>query len=258
MIQLPTLEFHAADNCQNRCEACNHGAPFLAPSYYTPKELERDLARVKPYLHAAKLWALGGEPLLNPEIDDVLLVMAASGVADRIGILTNGRLLGEMTDTFWQRVKEVTVSVYPNLPAHSLDQPAAKAREHGVMFVTNVFTSFYRTLRRRPLEYGETLALWGRCPFKSQCRMLDHGKMRLCPQSFAIGKVRAAEPGWGSFTLYPEHQEFSEEYLARNLNREEPLPTCAWCNFDHEQPWGQADNYQDWLERSYVDGNAHS
>ena len=254
MIQLPTLEFHSADHCQNRCISCNHGAPFLAPAYYTPEELERDLARVRPYLHATKLWALGGEPLLNPEIEALLEVMAASGVADRIGILTNGRLLPKMGDGFWARVKEVTVSVYPNLPSGVVEEAAAKAREHGVNFVTNVFTSFYQTLRRRPLDYGETVALWGRCPFKAQCRMLDHGQMRLCPQSFAIGKVRAAEPGWGAFTLYPKHQEFNEEYLAEQLNRAEPLPQCAWCNWDHERPWGQADSYYEWLERSYVDG----
>jgi organic radical activating enzyme len=58
----------------------------------------------------------GGEPLLHPALNRCLDAAKASGVAEKIGVVTNGWLLPKAPTGFWRRIDRLTISFFPSLP----------------------------------------------------------------------------------------------------------------------------------------------
>ena len=69
------FEVHLIDSCNLNCKGCVHFAPLAKPSSFYPlEEFEKEIKRLSELFGGRFGWIhiMGGEPLLNPNINDYL------------------------------------------------------------------------------------------------------------------------------------------------------------------------------------------
>ena len=99
----PKLDVQVCDHCNLRCAGCLHFAPLAPERFLDLGEYERDLRRLAAiegfggYFESIVL--MGGEPLLHPQVADVVSVTRAILPDENITLCTNGLLLKRMRPT---------------------------------------------------------------------------------------------------------------------------------------------------------------
>lgn len=103
-MKLPILSFevHLAEHCNLNCRGCDHFCPLAKPAYTDLNVFQRDFKRLSELFHmeAGEIHLLGGEPLLNPQVEEFCKIARKNFPKATINIITNGILLPEMPDSF--------------------------------------------------------------------------------------------------------------------------------------------------------------
>ena len=124
LVQLNTkryLDIHVVDHCNLRCAGCLHFAPLAEKGFLDLEEYDRDLetlAAIKGFGgYFSCICLMGGEPLLHPQIDEVVRITRRRLGREAVMLSTNGLLLKRMTDAFWEALVEcdvaLAISPYP-------------------------------------------------------------------------------------------------------------------------------------------------
>jgi MoaA/NifB/PqqE/SkfB family radical SAM enzyme len=113
------FDVHLVDHCNLNCKGCLHFSPLSAEKYLSLQSFERDIKKISELTEGkiSDMCLLGGEPLLHPDIEFFLPIARRYFPTGRINVLTNGLLLPNMPDTFFDMCKkyeiEISVSYYP-------------------------------------------------------------------------------------------------------------------------------------------------
>ena len=211
-ILTKSIEYSLAYHCNLQCSHCSHLSPFQTPESPTVQSFERDISRLTTALHAEVIRLLGGEPLLNPDIDEFLYIARESRIADRLMVTTNGLLLHRMTDAFWERVDLVLVSLYPDIHLEDkLENIRQRASRSGSELWTHEIPRF-RTMmltEQQPRDWI-TSAIFESCEdvHLHHCHMLHEGRLYKCavppflPQYLARLGQGGYDPLRDSFDLH--------------------------------------------------------
>lgn len=261
MIRLDHLESNVTVACQLRCVSCNHftsiqAARFKA-SMMPPEILERDLAHFGRVAHVDRWAAIGGEPLLNPRLVEILQVARRSGVMDKIEVWTNGIALAGVSSDFWRSVDVLVVSAYPGvLSDDDIARIYAKCDREGVELVVKderQVPNFERLLEPTPTDDATTQRKWAGCFFRNYSRVLDWGYFARCCTSPFIPMLIQGRP-FGSDMLKVD-ESLTEHALTAFLNRDTFMESCRTCagldpaNRRH-QPWREVRDPAAWLRAS--------
>lgn len=127
------FEVHLAEHCNLNCKGCDNFSPLAAEEFLELDEYERDCRRLSDLFggKVKKLLLLGGEPLLNPRIEDFLRVSRECFPRGRIIIVTNGLLLPKMTDKFWKNCKKYGIEIEPTKYPVNFDYDAVEEMARG-------------------------------------------------------------------------------------------------------------------------------
>ncbi len=230
------LEVVVTAHCNLRCRACAYLSPAMPATVIPPGQISQDLTTLAGFFHASEARVLGGEPLLHPELTDVLSAIRESGISDTIRVITNGLLLERMPALFWTLIDEVSISVYPDREPGNDTLTAAQrqADEHGV----RLRLKHFRYFRESYSESGtRDDALIGRiyrtCQMANvwRCNTVMNGHLYRCPQSaFLPSLVPPAHDRSPSPEGLPIHDSpgFAGRLL-EFLEHDEPLDACAHC-----------------------------
>lgn len=258
MIRLPHLETDVTQECQLSCVACNHFVPLwreYGAWSSTPTTVEHDLSILSGFVRTDAWGALGGEPLLNPRLVDILRVVKATRIADKIQVWTNGILLFRMGEEFWRAVDEVVLSRYP----HTLDDVkfnriVAECKEHGVELTVKderVAPNFRSLLEPLATDPAETERKFRGCFFRGFSRVLNHGWFFTCCVAPHLPFLMQSR-SYGSDGIRID-RELTEPRLREYLERRVPLGACEMCaGRDTAVPirWQQARDPYHWVLRS--------
>lgn len=214
----------------------------------TPEILEQDLEALKPFMHFERIQAVGGEPLLHPDLVKLLAVASRSGIADKVTVITNGSLLQKMRPVFWGLVDVLKLSVYARLDPAIIDFACDKCAEHEVEFEPARYSRFYKQFTREKTDGVESFS---GCVWKNDCHSVHFGKYYRCPQSIFFHK---------HFTdLVPEEDglllaDLTEEKLTSFLERTAPLTSCSHCTGGHGEtvPWHESKTEAEWIEATTI------
>lgn len=245
MITLPHCDLSAAANCQKRCVNCSHISPLLKPWYLTPEGLAKDLAAVKPFVHFGVLQMVGGEPTLNRRIVELIAVAKASGVGDKVSVITNGELLPRMTDDFWRAIDYLQLSIYPTLETSVVAMARAKCEEFSKPFYSTTFIEFHQQFRETPNDGAH----FATCHWRNDCWQIHNGHFAFCPQSLFMPKTFM---GLEEFVDALPLEGLTQEKFDAFLNRKQPLNACRMCRANEMKslPWEEATGKTDWQARS--------
>jgi wyosine [tRNA(Phe)-imidazoG37] synthetase (radical SAM superfamily) len=200
--KLLRFEVHLADHCNLNCKGCDNFSP-IAPKCFLDKEtFEKDCARLA-VLTSGKLEdiaLIGGEPLLHPEITEIIKIARKYFSETKIEIVTNGLLLPKMPPDFWNCCKEqrikITITKYPvKIDLAAIKETAKSASVHLEILYENDGRSFYF----KPLNINGNCSVknsFRSCWYANRCIILRNGKL-ICAAAAYIDILNNAVGGGG-------------------------------------------------------------
>ncbi len=236
MLTNTMLGILVAHHCNLSCKGCSNLSPKMEKYFVSPYRVEKDLSILGKFYHPKYVSLQGGEPLLHPNLLDVIDAVRNSGISKCVKVLTNGHLLNRMPKEFWQSIDEVHISLYPspNLDVEKFKQCHQKAKDENVyieIHYTHTFREKFtdlgtsdKQLIKRLYSTCQTAHVW-------QCHILFDGYFYKCPQSALIPRVFHSET---EHHFARDGIKVSETYdfynaLKNYIDSEEPLHSCFHC-----------------------------
>jgi GTP 3',8-cyclase len=228
-LQIPGVEINAVMHCNLACAGCSHASPLAAPWLAEPTAVCRDLTALSRIASIGEVRVVGGEPLLHPELTELLQAVRSSCPGSLIRVITNGTRLDHSDLAWLGYTDEVYVSVYPRarVSGQAAERLRSRAEAHGIQVAVNRFTHFRPVVPRRPLTDEETAAVFETCQVAHSwsCHTVQEGYVYLCPMTV---------PMPGSVSLHAsacaiEPIDSLPVRLRDFLGRTTPLPECRSC-----------------------------
>lgn len=119
--QLQHLQFHVIDKCNLNCKRCQHFSNLVRDDKLADfNGLYNDLKRLRELFDDINVIAiLGGEPLLNPELDKYCEMVRKLYPYSKLEIITNGLLIKSMSNDLIKSIVDndilINISYYPVL-----------------------------------------------------------------------------------------------------------------------------------------------
>lgn len=237
--QLSYFVLNILDHCNLKCKGCDHFAAIADKRFVSPEDIKNDLARMSKILKGKvkRMGVMGGEPLLHPQLEEILASARRFFPKTIIQLVTNGLLILDMDKDFWRTCREqnivIVVTKYPiHLDYETMRKTAAS---HGVIF------EFYATTDECPRNsYKAPLDLSGqqdsrksfiRCFHANRFPLLMEGKWYACT---IAPNVRHFNKKYGT-NLKLEDGDFLDIYGVEKASELlmflcRPKPFCRYCD----------------------------
>ena len=252
----PYLDIQVCDHCNLRCAGCLHFAPLAKERFLDLETYRRDLdllasvEGVEGFFRGVEL--MGGEPLLHPQIAEVVRTTRVCLPHESIALCTNGLLLRRMDGAFWDALVEcdVTLGLSPYPIKLDYEELAAFARTKGVrvMLAGDVTgmdrgkESFIR-LALSPEGDCEPGRSFTACPFGGCYLQLSQGAIWPCQVAAHHGAF-AQRFGYGMHAEPDDALPLAPLRSAGQIEdfRRRSHPMCRYCRNDAltVSPWGQS------------------
>lgn len=246
MYRHHTLEANVVRHCNNRCVACSHGAP-VSPFYeMSPDVLRRDLTALRQVFHCTEFWVLGGEPLLHGRLMEIFRVIHESGICDRVGILTNAKLIDRCSDEFWHNIHILRISQYPNLPQRMIDVCRQKCAQYNIPFQHQIPTKFYTCL-----GHPDPQSNFNNCIWKANCWTLHEGYLYLCPEAVFWPELFMNMPDLRDGLSVLEG--LTEQKIHEHATKTAPYVACRICDsYTQQMDWHESTGRtkEEWIAES--------
>ena len=254
------FEVNLANHCNLNCQCCNHFSPLADREFLDLKQYAADLARIDELFgtRIGRLMLLGGEPLLHPQVTEVMKISRKYLPKTTLYFITNGLLLPKMPDEFWAtcREQDITIKYTPYPVKFDYAYWENYARERGVgMFPTYEPTPTKTTYRLPLREKGDLdpYKNFAKCYHANQCIVLREGRLYTCPICAWIDLLNKY---FGK--NFPQLRENSIDiYKAKTAQEVDeflktPIPLCRHCNifgYEYNIPWATSKRAaKEWLE----------
>lgn len=108
------FEVHLAEHCNLNCSGCNNFSPLAKPEFMDIPGYINDLKRLNEIFgdRIEQVGLLGGEPLLNPDVAEIMAITRTNLPKADISIVTNGLLLPKQNDEFWEACVKYNIKLF--------------------------------------------------------------------------------------------------------------------------------------------------
>jgi organic radical activating enzyme len=235
-IQNIGCEINAVMHCNLSCRACAHFSPVAKPYFFDPEQLFKELSLLEKYYHVGHIRLIGGEPLLHPQISDLIDASIKSGITECVRIVTNGILLWKMDDLFWKKINEIHVTVYPGkeMSKEHLELCLEKSKKYNVEMQITEVNHFRECFSEIPSEDENlTKRIYDNCAIAHTLRShsFHEGYLYKCPQALFL-PMFLKNNDFTHLTIdgikVEEREDFIED-LITYLESPEPLVSCKYC-----------------------------
>jgi len=223
------LEFHLADHCNLNCVGCTHFSNISQQNFVDARMLENRFDRLNKligYIYDIRI--LGGEPLLHPDIIDILKITRKKFPFSKIELYTNGLLLDKMSKDFFITCKQNKIGIYVS-KYHVIENKINKIKDllssYKVKYcISPAIINFSANLS--PNGNLDKNLIFKNCKEKD-CTILKEDKIYLCPISAYIDKYNKyfnkniAEPK--GINIFSNSSKEIFNYLKT------PEETCRYC-----------------------------
>lgn len=239
---LQNLEFHLADHCNLNCKGCAHFANLVPyPVFADLEQFKKDCRQLSIlFSNIQEFYLLGGEPLLNADIADYIVVVREFFPYANLKIVTNGLLLLAMKADVISCIREnrvvISVSAYQCLDMekiygfveeYSLNVEYRMVEGNGKEWFTKYIN---------PMGNSDAKEIFAQCP-RSSCTFLEKGRMAACCNPFVIKYFNQYFgediPEMEAIDLY-EPGLTGREVLKRLKT---PMDLCRYCGKDEFFLW---------------------
>ena len=259
------FEVHIVEHCNLDCKQCNHYSPLAEEEYISIDRYKKDCDRLSELFDGEMLYIslLGGEPLLHPQITEIMKITREAFPIGQVRIITNGLLLPNMPEVFWEVCKKYEVEIEATYYPIKFDYEGIKntADSKGVKYTP---WSAHTIQLKHPIiiTRREGRALGRRnflnCVSATRCLTLKNGKMYPCAIAAHIPHLKkyfnldihlSEKNGVDIYSV-----ESGDELLEKIAR---PIPLCQYCDITDESiicDWGisKKDRYE-WLAFEFTE-----
>lgn len=231
--ELETMEIHVAEHCNLNCKNCSMFCGLVEtcdfPCY---QEFEEGIKQLKNFFpHIKKFRIIGGEPLLNPELDKYICLIRNVYPYTDIRLISNGILVTKMSDQLIQTIidNDVTfiVTQYISLK-HSIDEINRFLSKTGIRYIVTEavleFQKIYNALGDSDIDEN-----FYHCHWKGSCATMYGTKIATCYVPFVIhyfsDKFNLAIEETGKIDLMEEGLTAQE--IIKRMHT--PFDMCRYC-----------------------------
>lgn len=242
-ININGLEINISEQCNLCCKGCDHGMDIITPQHIPLPALLVDLKNASRYFHSKTLRIIGGEPLLHPDLSQIIHDFQAINIADSIELWTNGLLLDNVSKTNWELLGGIIISKYPNI-LNPWDSATLKeiADKYKVWIHVRDCNTFSWSMDNKKNTMVTAKIMHNSCRESATCHTIRNGKFYKCVQS-AFAKDRLFSSGVifddDGIELHDSNNFFKK--FENHMWSNNPLNACYYClgefgaKFPHEQ-----------------------
>lgn len=226
---LPHLEMHIADSCNLNCRGCAHFSPVFKQGFPVYEECMKDIKAVKEkFTHILRFYILGGEPLLNPELERYLFGIRRELPNTDLWLVTNGLLIPNLSEQVLTAISQnkIVISISEYQPTHRIiGKILDRLKRFNVEYDLRPYDKKQKF--NKPLSIRSNSIYENNC-ISNGCINIWNGKISRCPTLMYIEKFNeefgTALPNEGILEL--ENSPYGQALL-NHLKREVPL--CKHC-----------------------------
>lgn len=246
--ELDYLEMHVVHHCNLNCKDCGHYSNLFNEEFVDINGFRNDLIRMKCFFeNIRKIRLLGGEPLLNKNLAEFIVIAKSVYPLADLRIVTNGLLIPSANDDLFEIMREYDVSfdisLYPPTEL-MLKRIMDVCNEKNVNYkISSKITHFFDFSDNE--EPCEKEKVFSHCIAK-KCHFLLDGNISVCPMP--VLRMKMKKINWKHcfeedvVNIYDK--SLTAEKLYNFLNN--PLRQCTFCK-------SQPEKYE-WQCRNKTDG----
>lgn len=197
LFKKSSLEIEITSHCNLNCIGCSHYSPLAKQEFVTVKELkllEKNLEILSNSFKVIRI--MGGEPLLNNELHDILTLIRKIFPKTKIEIVTNGLLLLDksyiLNYKFWESCRTthsiINITNYPiNLNYDKIITLCKKNDVEVIITPIRDYNCEFVSFKLDPRGKGSKLNYY-QC-FEMDFLQLYGNKIFSCPQCAYIDRV---------------------------------------------------------------------
>ena len=252
------LEIHMADHCNLNCKGCSHYSPISSPRFKTLKDLRDPLKKISSYkIFFKEIRLLGGEPLLNPDLIEIIPLIRLFFPKIRIILVTNGLLLLNdkvCSKEFWEILKkfdiELSITIYPiELNIEKIKEMCSIKGIKYSIYGSRIKKGAFNLFLLNKSKSGDKRNYF-HCT-ESECLQLVDNRIFTCAQSAYVDKLNN-KFGTSFKILKQDYLDISKINLLKLLiflNR--PKPFCKYCLFPRPKTnWSLSKmDSKEWIRR---------
>ena len=255
-----SFEVSLVDHCNLNCRSCHAFAPLADEAYYDVQKLEKEFKRISELANGKIEFVrlLGGEPLLHPDLLEILDITGKYFEKKRIELITNAILLDKQSPDFWESCRKNNVKIcitkYPiNLPFEKIEKTGKK---HGVeVRYFNLSSNNGVKKMTKPTinpDGGDPTENFGLCPISNACTALDNGKIYHCS---TISRIKYFNK-YFNLDLNVCEEDYIDIYNVNSLDEIldflcKPVPFCKYCDikkWEYGHDWTVSKrNISEWI-----------
>ncbi len=231
------FEVDLAEHCNLNCKCCSQFAQISKEAYYDLDQYKKDIARMSVIFsgEAERIFLIGGEPLLNKCIADFIVITRRSFPKTDIAVFTNGILLKDMKQDFWDTVRENEIEIIVTKYPIKIDYEYMEnlAVQNGIRFRFFKMSKDFKYMRKIPLDLNgkqDAFESFVLCEEANNCIKLKNGKLYTCTRPAAIHKFNEY---FGQNLVVDKgdyidiYQKWTAEEILEKLSQ--PIPFCKYC-----------------------------
>ena len=226
------------DHCNLNCCGCGHFSP-LAKKHFLPVDVfRRDIERLSALTYGVveRMEIMGGEPLLHPDIVDIITIARQNFVGE-INICTNGILIDKMPGIFFETCNKFKVTLAVTVYPIALDwgKIAAICNKSGVT-LTKVGTKGHEQRlwykNHRDLTGSQNIVSnFVDCRWGNNCIILENGRLATCVMPF---KTRYYNEFYHCNSFEISENDSIDIYSTDSIDEilsflSKPIPCCRYC-----------------------------
>jgi len=238
------FEISAVEHCNLNCAGCNHFSPLAKKEFLTLTQLEKDLKAFNNLLQGkfGGFKIAGGEPLLHPNLIDIIK-MCRAYIGDKPLLLyTNGLLFNKMSDEFFDCLKSQNVTVhignYLNLSDNAKKQ-LDKLAKLGIKaeFSREGQSDFIKIPLDPTGSQNINYNWYEQCCYGGMCNFIKNGRIYPCLcagsiehfNSYFNEKYEVTDRDY--FDLHNQYLNYDD--FVKFITR--PIPFCRYCDFANKK-----------------------
>lgn len=232
------VEIHLADSCNLNCQSCDHFSPVSEKKFPSFETLTKDIVRLSKITDGQlnTICLLGGEPLLNKETSKYLAIVRKAFNNSVIKLITNGLLLKDQDDFFWNEVRKnniyIEITKYPIPFNYDEVELLLKDKDISYGFFGSTKTK-QKTSHKLKMDIDGKQDIqynYSHCFHAGRCVQLYESKLYLCPCCAYISKLNKAF-GTSFEVLKNDYLSLDDEISFKDIEEfiNNPISFCKYC-----------------------------
>lgn len=259
---LEQIEVNITEHCNLNCQSCDHFSSIAEPEFLDIQVFENDIKRLSELTngHIDRIYLLGGEPLLHPDINKFSKITRKYFPKSLVSILTNGILLDKQQEDFWQTCKNYNIEIWTTKYPIKVDYDNLSdlCQKHGISFKFFFGGDEIKTSYKRALDLNgnqNPIESFKKCGIANNCIMLNHGKIYTCTLAPCIRHFNK----YFNQNLNIKENDGIDIYKVKDIHEilnfcSSPIHFCKYCNIDANEkniPWSITKrNINEWVSNS--------